>query len=292
MGVVFALVAGFGVFYLFTAIGFGWRGLGFGPTIRSGALRRDRFGDFVRQAGLDGVRAREFVLVSLVFGVIGGLIVFVIFGGVLPPIAGALTGGFVPWNLAKARRTARTEKAREGWPRIIEEIRLLSMSAGQSIPQALFTVGDRAPVELRPAFADAHREWLLTTDFERTVALLKERLADPTADAALETLLIAHQLGGTDVDARLAALVEDRITDLQGRKDARSKQAGVRFARYFVLVVPLSMGAIGLTIGEGRAAYAEPGAQVVIMAAFGLMGACWLWAGRLMALPREERVLG
>ncbi|MDQ4145448.1 MAG: type II secretion system protein F, partial [Actinomycetota bacterium] len=97
-------------------------------------------------------------------------------------------------------------------------------------PQALFEVGRRAPEELRHAFAAGEREWLISTDFARTVAVLKERLADATADAALETLLVAHQVGGADLDHRLAALVEDRIQDLQGRKDALAKQAGVRFA--------------------------------------------------------------
>src|SRR5206468_11126340 len=47
----------------------------------------------------------------------------------------------------------------------------------------------------------------------------------------------------------LAALAEDRTQDLQGRKDARAKQAGVRFARRFVLVVPLGMSLAGLSIG-------------------------------------------
>src|SRR5205085_2522237 len=83
----------------------------------------------------------------------------------------------------------------------------------------------------------------------RTCAVLKSRLADPTADATCETLLVAHEIGGTDLDRRLASLVEDRIQDLHGRKDARAKQAGVRFARRFVLAVPVGMALAGLSIG-------------------------------------------
>ena len=94
------------------------------------------------------------------------------------------------------------------------------------------------PLELRPAFAAAHREWLLSTDFARTLAVLKDQLADPTADATCETLLIAHELGGTDLDRRLDDLADDRRADTQDRKDALAKQAGVRFARRFVLIVP------------------------------------------------------
>ena len=154
---------------------------------------------------------------------------------------------------------------------MIEEMRLLTGSLGRSIPQALFEVGRRGPEEMRPAFAAAQREWMISTDFARTVAVLKTGLADPTADAACETLLVAHEVGGSDLDRRLAALVEDRIQDLQGRKDARAKQAGVRFARRFVLLVPLGMALAGLSIGNGRAAYERP-------------------TGQLLKLPDERRV--
>ena len=84
---------------------------------------------------------------------------------------------------------------------MLEELRLLTGSVGRSIPQALFEVGRRAPAEWRPAFAAAEREWLLTTDFARTTALLKDRLADPTADVVCETLLVAHEVGGSDLEA-------------------------------------------------------------------------------------------
>ena len=120
--------------------------------------------------------------------------------------------------------------------------------------------------------------------------MLKARLADATGDAACETLLVAHQIGGSDVDRRLAALVEDRIQDLQGRKDAESKQAGVRFARRFVLIVPVGMAVCGLSIGNGRAAYQTAVGQAAVAVAVVLLIACWLWAGRIMRLPEEERV--
>jgi tight adherence protein B len=173
---------------------------------------------------------------------------------------------------------------------MLEEIRLQTGSLGRSVPQALFTVGRRGPADFRSAFAAAEREWLLTTDFARTVALLKERLADPTADVTLETLLVAHEVGGSELDRRLAALIEDRVEDLQGRKDARAKQSGVRFARRFVLIVPIGMAFAGLSIGTGRSAYQTPMGQLAVVGGIAVMGGCWLWAGRLMRLPEEDRV--
>lgn len=178
----------------------------------------------------------------------------------------------------------------DAWPRLLEELRILTSSLGRSVPQALFEVGRRAPAELQPAFQAAEREWLLSTDFARTIRVLKAGLADPTADAACETLLVAHEVGGTDLDRRLEALIDDRIQDAQGRKDARAKQAGARFARRFVLVVPAGMALAGMSVGTGRAAYQTPMGQVLVVVAIALVVACWVWAGRIMVVPAEERV--
>ena len=68
------------------------------------------------------------------------------------------------------------------------------------------------------------------------------------------------------------------------------KQAGVRFARRFVLIVPLGMALVGLSIGDGREAYQSGFGQFVVVLALGLVVACWVWAGRIMRLPDEERV--
>ena len=284
-----ALVVGYGVFLVFTSVAFGWRGLG--PSSQPAQRRRRfRLEDFLIQAGLDQVGVDEFVAVAITLFLLGAAVGWALFGGLIAPFFLGLGGAWFPVASARARRARRLDLARDTWPRLIEEIRIQAVSLGRSIPQALFMVGRRAPEEMRNAFDAAHREWLISTDFDRTLAVLKAQLADPTADAVCETLLIAHDVGGTDVDRRLGALIEDRILDLQGRKDARAKQAGAKFARNFVLIVPLGMALVGQTIADGRGAYTTPGAQVAILVALGIIGACWLWAGRLMKLPEEERV--
>jgi tight adherence protein B len=188
------------------------------------------------------------------------------------------------------RAQTRRARALESWPRMIEEIRVHTASLGRSIPHALFEVGQRAPDELRPAFGAAHREWLLSTDFSRTVAVLKARLGDATTDMVCETLLVAHELGGAEVDRRLEALADDRMLDCQGRKDARSKLAGARFTRRFVLLVPFGMALAGMSVGEGREAYRGAMGQALVIVAIGVVVLCWVWAGHIMRLPEERRV--
>ena len=289
IAVVVAGLAGTGVYLIFSDLVLGRRGL---RTRLSSSPRRDaRFGrDWLVQAGLADVRPSEFLGVTGAFFVIGALLAFGVFGGAVPAVAvGAFAASF-PVASSRARRRARRAAAQDAWPRLLEEIRIQTSALGRSIPQALFDVGRRGPAELRPAFDAAHREWLLSTDFERTLRTLKARLADPTADAACETLLIAHELGGADLERRLEALIEDRVLDTQGRKDARAKQAGVRFARRFVLLVPLGMAIAGMSVGNGRAAYQTVEGQLLVVLGIAVVIACWLWAGRLMRLPEEQRV--
>lgn len=289
-GLALALCAAAGVHYLFTAVGLGWRGVGVGPARVRVVRRRRGLSNWLVQAGLAEVDVGQFAVVTAALVALGLVVGFALFGGPLPALAVGVCVGAVPPASYRVRRAKRLAAAQESWPRIIEEIRILTSSLGRSVPQALFEAGRQAPASLRPAFEAARREWLLSTDFERTVRVLKAGLADPTADAACETLLVAHEVGGSDLDRRLDALIEDRVIDVQGRKDARAKQAGVRFARRFVLLVPLGMALVGMTIGEGRRAYATAWGQTMVVVGIAAVVGCWLWAGRLLALPEEQRV--
>ncbi len=260
------------------------------PDRESGAARLGRRSrSLLAQAGLDDVSPQQFVLASALVGVVAALAAITLFG---PGLAAALIGAAaaaLPAAAWRRRREAARRAARESWPRLIEELRVLTGSAGRSIPQALIDVGLHGPEELRPAFRAAQREWVLTTDFPRMISVLKDRLADPTADAACETLLVAAEVGG-DVDRRLAALAEDRRQDLLGRKEAHAKQAGARLARWFVVVVPAGMAIAGLSVGDGRAAYRTPQGQLFVAVGVAMVVACWWWASRVMRLPEPERV--
>ncbi len=245
---------------------------------------------WLNEAGLAGARLRDFALAcsTLCLGAFLGTLA--LFGGVLPALLTALGVSGTPVALYRKRRHKRLQEAQEAWPRIIEEIRLLVTNSGKSIPAALFTAGARAPASLRFGFEAAEREWQLTTDFERAISVLKNALAHPTGDTIAETLLGAYAVGGVDLESRLRDLSNDRVADLTARKDARSKQAGARFARVFVLAVPVGMALMGLGIGRGRASYQTTTGQILVAIGVLVVISCWYWASSIMALPTERRV--
>ncbi len=265
------------------------------PTPPDGTTRwhaidaRRRVRAMLDQAGLDDVSPRQFAVASVSVGLVAAVAAILVFGAGLAALLIGVSAACLPTAAWKRRRDAARRAARDAWPRLVEELRVLTGSAGRSIPQALIDVGLNGPAELRPAFRAAQREWVLTTDFTRMISVLKERLADPTADAVCETLLVAVDVGG-DVDRRLAALAEDRRQDLADRKEALARQAGARLARWFVVVVPAGMAFAGLSVGEGQAAYRTSEGQLLVAAGVSLVAVCWWWASRVMRLPEPERV--
>jgi tight adherence protein B len=287
---VVAAVGAYGVHLVYTAVALGWHGVAPGPPSGRPLRHRVDASTWMRQAGLDEIEPAQFVAVVGAMAAAASAVGFALFGGLGPALAvGAFAATFPP-AAYRARRTARRARAQDAWPRMIDELRILTGSAGLPIPHALFEVGRRAPAELRGGFRAAEREWLLSTDFARTLSVLKATLADPTCDATCETLLVANDLGGADLHRRLASLAEDRLHEVQGRKDARARQAGARFARRFVLLVPIGMALAGLSLGTGREGYRTAPGQVAVAVGVAMVAACWLWAGRIMRVPEEQRV--
>ncbi len=292
LALALSLTGAYGVYLLYTATVFGWQGISPGPAAGRSLLATWHHAilGWLASRGLGDVRAGQFTAAMALLFVVGGALTFAIFGTAVAALAAGIVAALTPIAAQRSSVERRKARAREAWPQLIEEIRLLTGAAGRSIPQALLDVGRRGPGELRHAFRAAEREWLISTDFERTVGVLKLSLADPTADVICETLLVAYEVGGSDLERRLAALAEDRNAELQGRKDALAQQSGVRFARRFVLVVPLGMALAGLSIGAGRAAYSTGTGQLAVLVAIVGLAACWIWSGRLLRLPDEGRI--
>ena len=207
--------------------------------------------------------------------------------------AALAAGGLAAGCAVVGRRSvdaARRDQARRLWPNVLEELRVLTTSGGRSLPRALLEAGRRVPDPAGEAFRSTQQAWRVSADFERSLGVLADQLAEASTDIVCETLLVAHELGGADVGRRLARLADDRRRDLATRDLAVAKLAGARFARRFVVVVPLGMAVAGLAVGTGRAAFASPRGQVVAPAAVAMVAACWLWAGHLLRLPDEPRV--
>ncbi len=282
-GVLAALLAGLGVAAL---------ALPAPSATRRQAPLGTRTRRWARQAGLGDTTVAELVVSGVGALVVGAGVGWVLFGGVVAPVVAGVLAIGAPAAAIRRRRQRRRDDAAAAWPHLLEEARLNATTLGRSIPRALFDTASSAPPALAGPLSAAERTWMVTGDFARALDVLRDEAADATADVVAETLLVADDVGTGDVGARLGSLAHDRQVDARHRSDARARQAGARFARWFVLVVPLGMALVGLTIGDGRAAYGTSGGQATVAAALVALASCWWWSGRLMRLPDDDRVIG
>ena len=93
------------------------------------------------------------------------------------------------------------------WPDVCDLL-IASVRAGMSLPDAVASLGDSAPAELRPPFAAFARDVAASGHFDSSAQRLKAALADPVADRIIETLRMARQVGGTELTPVLRALAD------------------------------------------------------------------------------------
>ena len=91
-----------GVYLLYTALAFGWRGVG--PSERQRGRRDHVVEEWLAQAGLAGIRPRDFAAVSVALALAGGLLAFALFGGVLPALVAGAFAGTAPMAAYRGRR--------------------------------------------------------------------------------------------------------------------------------------------------------------------------------------------
>lgn len=261
------------------------------PHLRLPTVRRTTTGD-ARPANARRSIGTTGVLAALHLGAagLGAVLASILFGGPVPFLFGATAGATLPILQTRAARSAARNVVIEAWPGIVEHLRVETQTLGRSIPLAVVDLAETAPGPLRPVFERARRTWRLTGDLAATLAVIQDGFAEPGVDMTCEVLQLAHELGGPSLDGRLRDLAEDRRTELAHRREARSRQAGVRLARNLVLIVPLGMAAAGSLIGTGRSAYSTPGGQAVVALAAFLVAGCWSWSSTYLRMPAPPRL--
>ena len=108
---------------------------------------------------------------GLAAGLVGAALGWALFGAALPAVMAGAGTATVPGTVRRSRAAARRERAREHWPRLLEQVRLDTVNLGKPLPTALLAAGTAAPEELAAGFRSADRTWRTTGDFDRTLAV-------------------------------------------------------------------------------------------------------------------------
>lgn len=258
------------------------------PAWRSERSRR--LSDLLVQAGLARTSPGAFLALSLLVGVVTGL-VFLGTSGAWPVAAAfAIMATCAPPAIVTARARAHRTRLREVWPEAVDTL-LSAIRAGMSLPEALANLGERGPEAVRPQFSAFAVDYATTARFEDCLDRLKARFADPVADRIVEALRLAHEVGGRDLGALLRSLSRMLREDMRTRGELEARQSWTVNGAKVAVAAPWLVLALLSTRPQAAAAYATAtGALVLLGGAVASAVAYWLML-RLGRLPEEGRVL-
>ncbi len=250
----------------------------------------DRTRDRLVRAGAPGVTPAALVMTSVGLGVVAWIVAAGLTGSALIGLCFGVIAARGPFAVVASRARARAAQTRDLWPEVVDSL-ASGIRAGLSLPEAVSQVGDRGPDALREPFARFAEDYRASGRFQASLDLLKERLADPTADRIVETLRITRDVGGTDVGRVLRTLAEFLRDDARLRGELEGRQSWTVNAARLAVAAPWVVLALLATQSSTLDAYDSAAGAFVLAAG----GASTIVAYRVMMrvgrLPQESRVL-
>jgi tight adherence protein B len=283
MAMLLAVLFGLGVYLLYEGLTAPAR-----PPRVGGRLRGVE--DFLRRAGLVGVTPSDFLLVSLGAGVVGGGATQVALGWPLVTLLASGLGALAPFAYYVRRHDRRRSALQQGLVEAIGQLRD-AIRTGLSVPEALVGLTRSGPDALRPEFVRLVREMRLV-GFERALAEMRDRLADPLFDTVCAALLLNDRLGGRNVSQVLDRLVHTTREQLRVQEELRAHQARHVLSARIVAAVPLVVLVLIRQLNPRYLAlFDTPVGQLLLvlsLASVALGYGAMRWMARL---PGEPRVL-
>jgi tight adherence protein B len=257
--------------------------------------RRDglerRIGEFLAGAGLPDVAIHQFVLASLLAGLVVAASSQAILGWPLVSGVGFGFGLILPFSYYARRRDRRRALIQAEMADAIDQL-TASVRAGLSIAEALGGLAAHGPAGMKPEWATLVREQRLLGLGPALVAM-RERLADPTVDVVTLALALAEQTGGRNVTTTLDQLSATVRARVRLQEAVRAEQARHRLTAQIIAGLPLILLLLVRAINpEYLAVYDTLLGQLIIGVAVLMDGvgyALMLWLGRLPGEPRLLR---
>ncbi|MDA8195869.1 MAG: hypothetical protein M0019_01430 [Actinomycetota bacterium] len=212
-------------------------------------------------------------------------------GAILLP-ASALIGSPLPIifsplifiKAAEAFGRARSERLRKDcateWPNILSEVHLRITSLGSPIHHGLYSAAKSAKSTLREAFDSSERAFAITNSIELALDELYKNLPFTTTFRVTEALKVVLEVPGGDIGGIILDLKDDLEREARAQTEFEARLKGVKFARNFVVIVPVAMLLAGASIG-GFSSYRTLTSILVLSVSAVVVLCCWIVVSRM-----------
>jgi tight adherence protein B len=255
------------------------------PSARAQAAR-----DFLVRAGLREVTLRDFVVFSVLSGLLAAVVVQLTLGWIaLSCLSGAL-GLLGPYIYYVRRHDRRRSAIQDALVDAIEQLRD-AIRTGLSVQEALAGLALTGPHALRGEFVTLSRDTRLL-GFEPALLAARDRLADPVFDVVAAALLINDRLGGRLVSQVLDRLADSTRAQLRIEHEVRAQQARTVLSARIVAAAPL-VALIGLRATNPRylSIFDSPLGQFALVCCVACIAIGYAAMLYLTRLPGQRRVV-
>jgi len=252
--------------------------------------RSPRFAAWLEAAGLAHVRPVQFVTASAGAGLAGGAVALAIVGSTGVALVATLATAAAPFAYHRARGRARRAQRRQAWPDAIELL-AGAVRAGDTLPAALAVVGDRGPEVLRPEFRALVTDHRITGDLVGALGRMGSRVADPIADRIVQTLVLAHRVGGRELGRVLRTLSGFVRDDVAARREIESRQSWTVVAARVAAGAPWVVLLLVASRPQGARAFDSTTGIVVLLVGGLVTVVGYRLMLRIGRLPDEPRIL-
>lgn len=251
--------------------------------------RPSRARRWLDEAGAD-VSPLQFVVVSVLVAIVGGLAVWVVTSVAALGVAAGFAISAAP-RAAFVRRARRQATERIGaWPDAIRDL-VTHLRASMSLHAGLVELGRSGPLALRPHFV-RYRDLASALDQRAALEAVRDQLGDPLSDRVVEVLLIAFDQGSSVVVDILEELARAATDDLHLVEEIETAQLETRIEAVGATVLPFVVLAFLCATAPGyRDFYSSPGGWFVIAVGGAMSMVGLVVISRLGRVPSEARVL-
>lgn len=249
-----------------------------------------RLARMLATAGYPATPVRRLLLGCIGAGLVASILGLILTGLLVMAVIAGLAGGLVPLVVLNARARRRREAAQAAWPDIVDDL-IASVRAGLPLAEAMSHAGRRAPELVAAswqAFADDVR-----VDGRLGFALdgLKASLADPVADRVIESLRLAHEVGGSDLGRLLRDLSESLRDSARLRAEIEARQSWTVNSARLAVAAPWITLVILASRRDAIEAYNSATGALILLSAAVISVVAYRLMIMLGRLPIDARVL-
>ena len=258
-------------------------------TPRQGTpLSTSRLGEDLARAGWE----RMSPVTAVALWILLSLLIAAVVSILIPiPVLGFLAGAAVAAAgrvMVRARISRRERRLRHAWPGVVDHLRS-AVRSGASVSEAVGIASSKVPLELRGAFSHFSAQMDSGDRVDTALASLKDRIANPVADRIIESLRMAHEVGGHALPAVLDSLQSSVRADIAVREDALARQSWIRAASRLGAASPWLVILVLSGRPETISAYSSFTGSAILIAGAGLTVLAYRMMSRLGRLPEDAR---